>query len=238
MEPIIIFWTDKKVPNPAKVLVILEELGLPYQSRLVRTEDLKKKPYVDINPNGRLPAIIDPNNDSITLFESAAIVSYLIATYDKSNTLTYTSVPEMFHLQQWSYFQASGQGPYFGQAAWFNFFHHEALPSARERYNNEIKRVAAVLDSHLQDRPWLVGDKCTYADLSFVMWNAQVPFILGDAKDTWEPAKYPKFTRWQEAMLARDSVKHVFSVMANEEVKSDGKASILTANNEVKSISS
>ena len=205
-----------------------------------------------------LPAIIDPNNDSIILFESAAIVSYLIATYDKSNALTYTSVPEMFHLQQWSYFQASGQGPYFGQAAWyvpsnfhtvkttlltnhcsttrFNYFHHEALPSARERYNDEIKRVVAVLDSHLEDRHWLVGDKCTYADLSFVMWNAQVPFIMGDAKDTWEPAKYPNFTRWQEAMLARDSVKHVFSVMANEEVKSDGKASILTGNDEAKSV--
>ena len=64
-------------------------------------------------------AIIDPNNDDITLFESGAIVSYLIATYDKSSALTYTSSPERFQLQQWSYFQASGQGPYFGQAAWY-----------------------------------------------------------------------------------------------------------------------
>ena len=64
-----------------------------------------------------LPAIIDPNND-ITLFKSGAIVSYLIATYDKSSTLTYTSFPEIFRLQQWAFFQASGQGPYFGQAAW------------------------------------------------------------------------------------------------------------------------
>lgn len=65
-----------------------------------------------------LAAIIDPNND-ITLFESGAIVSYLITTYDSSNSLTYTSSPETFQLQQWAYFQASGQGPYFGQAAWY-----------------------------------------------------------------------------------------------------------------------
>ncbi len=65
-----------------------------------------------------ITAIIDPNTD-ITLFESGAIVSYLIATYDKTESITYTSFPETFHLQQWSYFQASGQGPYFGQAAWY-----------------------------------------------------------------------------------------------------------------------
>lgn len=65
-----------------------------------------------------LAAIIDPNTD-ITLFESGAIVSYLITTYDNSNSLTYTSSPEKFHLEQWAYFQASGQGPYFGQAAWY-----------------------------------------------------------------------------------------------------------------------
>ena len=106
----------------------------------------------------------------------------------------------------------------------FALFHPEPLPSARERYYNEVKRVASVLDSSLADRTWLVGDKCTYADLSFVMWNAQIPYILKDAKDPWDPAKYPNFTRWQEAMLAKDSVKHVLSVMADEEVKSSGKS--------------
>ena len=177
--------------------------------------------------------IVDPNNNNITLWESGVIVSYLIATYDKSNTLAYASSPEAFQLQQWSYFQASGQGPYFGQAAWyvsllhiqilssglllselatvteytrFNLFHSEPLPYTRERYNNEIKRVASVLDSHLADRTWLVGDKCTYADLSFVMWDAQIAFIMKDANDPWDPAQYPNFMRWQEAMLTRDSV--------------------------------
>ena len=128
-----------QVPNPSKVLIILEELGLPYQSIWVEIEDLKKTPFKSINPNGRVPgtlqallryflvvlivatrftAIIDPNTN-ITLFESNAIVFYLISTYDKSHSLTYSSAPETFLLQQWLFFQASGQGPYYGQAAWY-----------------------------------------------------------------------------------------------------------------------
>lgn len=105
----------------------------------------------------------------------------------------------------------------------FNHFHSEPLPSARDRYNKEINRVASVLDSHLANRSWLVGDKCTYADLAFVMWNTHIGHILKDAKDPWDPTKYPNFTRWQDAMLARDSVKHVLSVVVNQEVKSNGK---------------
>jgi len=115
MKPITIYWRNF-VPNPAKVLIILEELGLPYQSKWVELEDLKKEPFESVNPNGRVPAITDPNHD-ITLFETGAIVAYLIETYDKELRLTYDSVPEKYHLQQWSFFQASGQGPYFGQAA-------------------------------------------------------------------------------------------------------------------------
>lgn len=83
--------------------------------------------------------------------------------------------------------------------------------------------MASILDSHLANRTWLVGDKCTYADLAFVMWNPQVPFILKEAKDPWDPAKYPNFKRWQEAMLARDSVKYVMSVLGEREIKSSGR---------------
>lgn len=83
-----------------------------------------------------LAAIIDPNTN-ITLFESGAIVSYLITTYDKSNSLTYTSSPETFHLQQWAYFQASGQGPYFGQAAWYVSI--ESLTNNREDASNQLR---------------------------------------------------------------------------------------------------
>ena len=80
------------------------------------------------------------------------------------------------------------------------------------------------LDYHLDGEEWICGDTCTYADLSFVVWNSQVPLILKDSSEGWDPAKFPHFRRWQEAMMARKSVKHVLSVMANKEVSSDGKA--------------
>lgn len=105
------------VPNPSKVLIILEELNLPYETSWVELDGLKQKPYTDVNPNGRVPAIVDPNND-ITLWESGAIIQYLIDTYDKDNKISYSIFPEKYLTQQWSFFQASGQGPYFGQAAW------------------------------------------------------------------------------------------------------------------------
>jgi len=122
--------------------------------------DLKKPPFEKININGRVPAIEDPNT-GVTLWESGAIIEYLVETYDKSNSLTYTSSPEKYLAKQWLHFQTSGQGPYFGQAAWFKKFHPEQLPSAQTRYQNEIKRVFGVIDNHLKStgKQYLTGDK-------------------------------------------------------------------------------
>jgi glutathione S-transferase len=122
--------------------------------------DLKKPPFEKLNPNGRVPAIEDPNT-GITLWESGAIVEYLVETYDTKHSLTYASSPEKYFVKQWLHFQISGQGPYFGQAAWFEKFHPEKIESARERYKNEIKRVLKVLDKHLETsgKGFLVGDK-------------------------------------------------------------------------------
>jgi glutathione S-transferase len=122
--------------------------------------DLKKPPFEKINPNGRVPAIEDPNT-GITLWESGAIIEYLIDTYDKSNSLTYTKAPEKYFVKQWLHFQMSGQGPYFGQAAWFEKFHPEKIASARDRYKDQIKRVFQVIDKHLKAAGtlYLVGDK-------------------------------------------------------------------------------
>ncbi|KAK0515202.1 hypothetical protein JMJ35_002581 [Cladonia borealis] len=210
MKPILLYWRNKRtsltlgldaelvvdqVTNPSKVPVILEELGLPYETTWVELDDLKKQPFESINPNGRLP--------------------------DKEHKLTYTSSPEKYFLQQWSYFQASGQGPYFGQCAWFTLFHPEKLESAQTRYANELKRIVGVLDRTLKGQEWLVGDKSTYADLAFVMWNAQIDSIMKG--HDWNIAEYPNFRRWQETMLARDSLKKVMSVLMDKEVQSPGR---------------
>jgi glutathione S-transferase len=88
--------------------MILKELDLPYETEFVDFALIKQKPYTDINPNGRVPAITDPNTD-ITLWESAAIIEYLVDQYDKESKLTYRNAPEKYYLQQYTYFQMSGE---------------------------------------------------------------------------------------------------------------------------------
>jgi glutathione S-transferase len=100
----------------------------------------------------------------------------------------------------------SGQGPYFGQLVWFKVFHSEQLPSAIERYSNEVKRVAFVIDTHLKrsGHKFLVGDKITYADLAFTTWWTT---IFGFALPTWDyTTEYPVFAEWVKALIARPSV--------------------------------
>lgn len=96
--------------------IVLEELGIPYNQKLMDMGDLKKPPFEKINVNGRVPAIEDPNT-GITLWESGAIIEYLAETYDTKHNLTITTSPDKFLVKQWLHFQMSGQGPYFGQAA-------------------------------------------------------------------------------------------------------------------------
>ena len=100
--------------------------------------------------------------------ESNAIIEYLVEKYDTEHKISVTDVNDKFTLLQWLFFQASGQGPYFGQVGWFTFYHPEKIPSAIERYKNEIRRVLGVLDSVLSKQEWLAGGKCTIADLSFI----------------------------------------------------------------------
>lgn len=119
---------------------------------------MKKPEFEKINVNGRVPAIEDPNT-GITLWESGAIIEYLVETYDKNNTLTYTSCPEKFLVKQWLHFQMSGQGPYYGQGVWFSKFHPERIESATQRYKDQTLRVISVLDKALTGKKYLVGDK-------------------------------------------------------------------------------
>lgn len=168
---------------------------------------------LSINKSCRVPAIHDPNTD-ITLWESGAIINYLIETYDKDNKFQPTGTKEKFEAQQWLFFQVSGQGPYFGQWTWFSFFHPEKIPSAIERYANEIKRVTKVLDTALEGKEYLVENKLTYADLSFVSWYqvaTKYPGLgLEDFKSTC-----PNFVNWMGKMFERPAIKKVFKYKAS-----------------------
>lgn len=200
-------------PNPPKVVILLEELSLPYEVVPMELSNVKTPEFLEINPNGRIPAIYDPNRD-LTLWESGAIVEYLVEQYDTDNKLSFLKDSnESYHAKQWLYYQVSGQGPYYGQAGWFIRYHSEKVPSAIERYVNEVKRVTSVLEDHLAkqktsgDGPWLVGDKFTYADLSFVPWQAAVEWALkeqGFISDDYPHVKY-----WIERMMSRPIVKRV-----------------------------
>jgi len=206
-------------PNPPKVAMILEELGVPYDAIHFPLSDVKSPGYVAINPNGRLPSIQDPNTN-ITLWESGAIIEYLIEVYDKDYKLSFApGTPEYFHAKQWLFFQTTGQGPYYGQAVWFKKFHSEQLPSVIERYNKEINRVTSVLDGYLaeqrkkygdndgSDGPWLVGNKISYADIVFVSYQRIMSMVL--EKDQYDLDNFPYVKEWLAKMVSRKAVKIV-----------------------------
>ncbi|GKZ38570.1 glutathione S-transferase, nitrogen catabolite repression regulator [Aspergillus brasiliensis] len=149
-EPITV-WLTPSGPNSWKVITILEELQVPYVIHSFKFDDVKKPPFIGINPNGRVPAIVDPNTN-LTLWESGAIIQYLEEVYDTDKKITYNSLNERHLLNQYLHFQMSGQGPYFGQCGWFNVLHPEKLPSAIDRYVREVHRVLGVLNTILEGK--------------------------------------------------------------------------------------
>lgn len=196
--------------------MVLEELNIPYEIKTVRFEDIKKPPFIDLNPNGRAPAIKDPNTN-LTLWESGAIVLYLIEHYDKEKKLTYESLQEKAILTQWLMFQMSGQGPYFGQCGWFNVLHSEKVPSAIERYNTEIRRILRVLDDALSGKKWLVGDKYTFADIIFAPWNDRIDTLFGYPPCAAEDnpiREFPNVDAWHSRVTARRTWKKCMEIRA------------------------
>jgi glutathione S-transferase len=205
LKPITL-WGHDSGPNAWKVAMILEELNVPYTHKIIEFPDMKKEPYESINPNGRVPAIEDPNT-GITLWESGAIIEYLVETYDKQHNISFApGSKEYYEVKQWLYYQVSGQGPYFGQAVWFTLYHSEKLPSAVDRYVNEIRRVSGVLDRALQDKEFLIGGKFSYADAAFVTWYAIV-FLFADKFNL--ETDFPLLNAWLERIKARPAIAKI-----------------------------
>ncbi|TVY55624.1 Glutathione S-transferase-like protein gedE [Lachnellula cervina] len=201
-------WGGVGGPNPSKVSIILTELSLAFESQYLGFDKLKTPEYLKLNPNGRLPTLVDPNNGDFTIWESGAIIEYVIAKYDKNHLLSYEVGSDLdFQCKQWLHFQVSGQGPYYGQAYWFANFHPEKLPSAIERYVKEVKRVSGVLDSHLKDREYLVGDKCTYADLAFISWQTGIKAVTAEIYD--EEKEFPHLSAWLKRITSREATSRV-----------------------------
>jgi GSH-dependent disulfide-bond oxidoreductase len=161
-------------PNGVKVSIMLEETGLPYEPHRVSfdTQDQSSPEFKSLNPNGKIPAIIDPDGPGgrpLPLFESGAILLYLA---EKTGRFMPSDTAARWQTIQWLMFQMGGIGPMFGQVGFFHKFagreYEDKRP--RDRYAAEAKRLLGVLDQHLQDRAWIMGDDYTIADIATFPW--------------------------------------------------------------------
>lgn len=155
-------------PNGWKISTTLEELGLPYTLHPIDISkgEQKKPEFLKINPNGRIPAIVDREEDNFAVFESGAIMIYLA---EKTGKLMPTDRKGRSRVIQWLMFQMSGVGPMQGQANVFFRYFPEKLPSAIQRYQNETRRLYTVLDTRLQESEYLAGDY-SIADIATWAW--------------------------------------------------------------------
>ena len=155
-------------PNGWKASITLEELGLPYTVRKISFDAKEQKEpwYLAINPNGRIPAIVDHDNDDFAVFESGALMIYLA---EKAGRLLPSDVKGRSLVIQWLMFQMGGVGPMMGQANVFYRYAPERLPYAIDRYQREVRRLFEVLDKHLAQHEYVAGDY-SIADIAHWAW--------------------------------------------------------------------
>ncbi|HWW73605.1 MAG TPA: glutathione binding-like protein [Duganella sp.] len=196
-------------PNGVKVSIMLEETGLPYEPHLVNFEsnDQLSPEFVSLNPNNKIPAILDPNGPDgkpLALFESGAILIYLAA---KSGQFLPADAAGRYETLQWVMFQMGGIGPMFGQVGFFHKFagkdYEDKRP--RDRYVAEAKRLLGVLNEQLATRRWVVGDEYTIADIAIFPWVRNLVGFYG-AGELVGIADFPHVTRALEAFVARPAV--------------------------------
>jgi GSH-dependent disulfide-bond oxidoreductase len=161
-------------PNGQKVSIALEEIGLPYEPHVVAfdRDDQMSPEFLSLNPNNKIPAIIDPDGPGgkpLALFESGAILHYLA---EKTGKLIPQDPIARWHTIQWVMFQMGGVGPMFGQVGFFVKFAGKDFEDKRprDRYTAEAKRLLGVLDRHLAERQWMMGDTFTIADVAIFPW--------------------------------------------------------------------
>jgi GST-like protein len=195
-------------PNGVKVSIMLEETGLPYEPHLVRFEanDQLSPEFLSLNPNNKIPAILDPNGPEgpLPLFESGAILLYLA---EKTGQFLPPDPAGRYTTIQWLMFQLAGIGPMFGQLGFFNKFAGKDYPDKRplERYVAESKRLLAVLERRLTQREWIMGEAYTIADIAIFPWiRALVGFY--EAGELVGFANFPQVARALNAFLARPAV--------------------------------
>ena len=197
-------------PNGVKVSIMLEEIGLPYEAHLI---DIMKNEsatpeFLSLNPNGKIPAIIDPDGPGgkpIGLFESGAILLYLA---EKTRELLPADAAQRYETIAWVFFQMASVGPMFGQVGYFHKFAGKDIEDKRplHRYRDESKRLLGVLETRLDGRQWTMGDQYTIADISLLGWVRNLIGFYG-ARELVEFDTLKHVPAWLERGLARPAVQ-------------------------------
>jgi len=197
-------------PNGVKVSIMLEETGLRYEAHLVdiMNGENQTPEFLSLNPNGKIPAIIDPDGpggEPLGLFESGAILLYLA---DKTGKFIPTDPVRRWETIQWVFFQMASIGPMFGQVGFFHKFSGREIEDKRplQRYVAESQRLLGVLDARLDDRTWLMGDDYTIADIATAGW---VRNLIGfyEARELVQFHRYAHVAAWLDRALARPAVQ-------------------------------
>jgi GSH-dependent disulfide-bond oxidoreductase len=183
-------------PNPTKVALFLEEAGLAYEPIPVETRrgEQFKPEYLALNPNGKVPAIVDGD---IVVFDSNAILLYLAEKTGKFLPAAGDAARGEF--LSWLMFVATGIGPFNGQAVHFKHFAPERVEYAHKRYQFESRRHFGVLEERLATRAFILGETYTIVDMAAWGWARMIPFVLGE--EAW--AHFPNVKRWHDGIAAR-----------------------------------
>lgn len=189
-------------PNGVKVPIALEELGVPYRVHRIDlgANEQKRPEFLSLNPNGRIPAIVDPYGPGgrpVSVFESGAILWYLA---EKHPGLMPADPVERIRALEYTFFQVGGIGPMFGQAGWFSR-HSQPMPLAIERYQTEARRLTAVLEARLQSVPWLSGSSYSVADVMNFGWLRAASYGGVQLED------YPAVQAWVARIAQRPAVQ-------------------------------
>jgi GST-like protein len=202
-------------PNGVKISIALEEIGLAYEPHLVNIgkNESWTPEFLALNPNGKIPAIIDPDGPGgkpLGLFESGAILLYLA---DKTGKLIPADAAGRYETIQWVFFQMSGIGPIFGQVGFFYKFAGKDIADKRplQRYVDESKRLLGVLDTRLEGRQWIMDDEYTIADISMFGWVRNIIDFYG-ARDLVEFDRLKHVPGWLERGLARPAVQRGLNI--------------------------
>jgi GST-like protein len=204
-------------PNGVKVSIALEELGLAYEAHRVTLadSDVKSPEFLSLNPNNKIPAIVDPDGPGgkpLPLFESGAILIYLA---EKTGRLIGSTPAEKYRIIQWVMFQMGGVGPMFGQLGFFVKFAGAAVqdPIPRDRYIAEAKRLLAVLERELTHREWIAGDY-SIADIAIAPWLRALDFYGARDLVGWDG--FPHVKAYLDRFVARPAVQRGLDIPARE----------------------